>query len=201
MEIECDAFTDLYSIWDLICWRYLEAVMAAAATHSSVRARSAQAFVLHAVQTFSTQPVWAAPPCCKHADHHVSLDTALGARHPSVHPFIVAAAAYFWECLSPWGSQDIPVCSLWQRLINSSRCLLSKVSTMTLRLFTSQTALCFLELTPLNGPTAVCCPTSLTTQTSLSHFVLTLEVSVNTLRHFRGCSWWAKKTSDEGFSK
>ena len=28
MEIESDAFTDLYFIWDLICYRYLEAVTA-----------------------------------------------------------------------------------------------------------------------------------------------------------------------------
>lgn len=28
MQVECDAFTDLYSIWDLICKRYLEAVTA-----------------------------------------------------------------------------------------------------------------------------------------------------------------------------
>lgn len=26
MEVECDAFNDLYSVWDLICKRYLEAV-------------------------------------------------------------------------------------------------------------------------------------------------------------------------------
>lgn len=111
MEVECDAFADLYSIWDLICKMYLEAVMACQRTPPTPAAedthcpasggvtagyshiskhvqRDLRCLLFYTVSKhFPHSLVGVPPPCCKHADDDLSRDTTHRTRpiHPSIH--------------------------------------------------------------------------------------------------------------------